>query len=91
MIEAGNEAFVAGDDDLAMQSYNRVRHKIRRKKKNKLFLTFQAFLAAPGDSWHGDCDDLALVFGNMSVLCMRQGRLRECMRDSTIALLLLDS
>ena len=33
MIEAGNEAFVAGDDDLAMQSYNQVRHKIRKRRR----------------------------------------------------------
>ena len=55
------------------------------------FLTLQALLAAPADSWHGDCDNMALAFANRSVLCMRQGRLGECMRDNTIALLLLDS
>ena len=33
MREAGNEAFVAGDDDLAMLCYNKVSQKIRRKKR----------------------------------------------------------
>ena len=49
-------------------------------------MNLQALLAAPADTWNGQGEDMALAFANRSALFMRQGRLRQCMEDNTIAL-----
>jgi len=46
----------------------------------------EALLAAPADPWDGQGEDMALAFANRSALYMRQGKIKECLKDTSLAI-----
>jgi len=46
----------------------------------------EALLAAPADPWDGQGEDMALAFANRSALYMRQGKTKECLKDTSLAI-----
>ena len=49
-------------------------------------LHVQALLVAPADPWDGQGEDMALALANRSALYMRQGKIKECLKDTTLAI-----